>query len=936
MIGSLLRRLTQLAFGSALTCALVPVGSATEPVINENARTLWLDDTHGDFARGRLSASGRNLYVTAGGSLKQIFRYDLNQDGWADLLFNSAHDFILAPPVTLVDVTTDSSGSARELPGIGARQLKSGDFDGDGRTDLLLIEESRWVNTRNYLHVYWGTEAGEWDQTVQTDLLAENALDVEILDWDADGHADIVLLLKTSDSSPGAHSQRVLRVYWGGPAGFLQGNSTDLAAPDLEEIERLADAGPLLALGGRGTVLKRISISERRELVATNHTVSIGRIGNLRVYEAHDRPLILASNEPRGESEADPTTSRTSAIWSRLVRLDLENDGTLTATASAPLPHSSYAWNPQRPDLLLACDVSRAKNSARLLTDFAPATMRFSDERPFPGPGYVSGAALVGSNDDLWIVLASFRNEESYDTQSSLLPLEDALREPVPDLSLQWIETHGATDIVELRPSAADNWHGPRVAFLNRISGSYVEALPTYIQWGSEQGFSPERRLEIPFYSGILGAASDVDDDGRPDLVLVSQVHNVHEPKPYMGFHVYAGTADHSFSSATILNDYGVRGLALADLDRDGWIDLVGSVLHGPEERRGWVIWRGGADSFSEERREFIAFPMAHGLPAIADVDDDGWLDVAVPSMRGNEIRIYRNTSGRFERTRFISLPASQANQLDFADMNADGHVDLISASGLGPGPFFRDYGIQVFWGGPDGYDPKRGQRLPAHGAVGFLIQDWDRDGHLDLFAPNYHSGITREGTSAKIYWGSAQGLDSRRYTYLPVDAAAGAFAMDFNDDGTLDIALSSHTTDGSHHTYSPVYYNAEGRFGEPKNRVLLPTIGPQQMYSTGAGNQWNRRLHEWYESAPIPLDGSQRISISATTRVPAEAALRFSIRTAATEADLDGAVWRQVALEEWYATPSHARVLQYRVDFHAGWRAAEYPELDRVRIDGE
>src|SRR5690606_19881491 len=146
-----------------------------------------------------------------------------------------------------------------------------------------------------------------------------------------------------------------------------------------------------------------------------------------------------------------------------------------------------------------------------------------------------------------------------------------------------------------------------------------------------------------------------------------SQVHNVHEPKPYMGFHVYAGTADHSFSSATILNDYGVRGLALADRDRDGWIDLVGSVLHGPEGGRGWVVSGDGAVSCSVERRECIACRMAHGLPAIAAVDDDGWLDVAVPSVRGKESRIYRNTGGRFARTRLVSLPAWQANPLGFA-----------------------------------------------------------------------------------------------------------------------------------------------------------------------------------------------------------------------------------------------------------------------------
>ena len=225
---SLRSQLFLTGFVSALACDLVSLAAATDGLAHADAgQTIWVDDSHADFDRGRLSASGRNLYVTDAGSLKQVFRYDLNEDGWADLLFNSAHDFILAPPVTLVDVTRDGSSSPRELPGIGARLLKTGDFDADRRTDLLVVEESRWVNTRNYLHVYWGTESGKWDQSHLTDLLAEKAMDVEVLDWDGDGYADIVVLMNADNSGPGGISRRVLRAYWGGENGFLQSNSTE-------------------------------------------------------------------------------------------------------------------------------------------------------------------------------------------------------------------------------------------------------------------------------------------------------------------------------------------------------------------------------------------------------------------------------------------------------------------------------------------------------------------------------------------------------------------------------------------------------------------------------------------------------------------------------------------------------------------------------------
>lgn len=919
-------------FGFVLV-ALLMAGDKAD--LGNPGRTLWIDDSHDDFKRGHLSASGRNLFITRAGSLEQVFRYDLNQDGWADVLFNSAHDFVLAPPVKLVDLAPNGPGPAGDLPGIGARILKTGDFDADGRTDLLTIEESRWVNSRSYLHVYWGTESGRWDQAAQTDLLAEGAMDVEVLDWDADGRKEIVVLLKVDDVGAGGSPRRVLRAYWGGQGGFLQSNSTDFAAADIDEIERLAEAGPLLVLAGKGAFLKRLSLEKRQKLAAIDYPLSAGKLGNLRVNESESGPLILASAEPSGDIQADPTTAKTSTIWSRVVRLELGENGTATSTRSPPAAHSAYAWSARRPDVLLVADVSKAENSAAVLAGFDGRTMQFGTRHDLRGTAYVSGVALARAGDSLVIALARFRDEETYNTASSIIPLESALRGSLPDKVVATVATQGSTGVVEIKPAAADRWTGSRLAFLNRISGSYVEFVPTMIQWGSREGFSPDRRLDIPFYSGILGAGADINDDGRPDLVLVSQVHNVHSAKPYMGFHVFSGTDDHSFPAATILEEYGVRGMALADIDRDGWIDLVGVVLHGGADGRGWVLWRGGPDGFSRSRREFISFPLAHGLPAIADVDRDGWLDVAVPSMPGNEIRIYRNDRGRFETARFDALPAWRANQLDFADMNGDGCIDLISGSGLGPGSFFRDYGIQIFWGGSNGYDSKRSQRLPAHGAVGFLVQDWDQDGHLDLFAPDYHSGIMREGTSAKIYWGSATGLDSGRFTYLPVDGAAGAFAMDFDDDGTLDIAISSHTTDGSHLTQSPVYYNKGGRFDEPQRKVLLPTIGPQQMYSSSAGDQYGRKLNEFFESAAIQLNGSKSVKLSASSRVPASAALQFSFRTAATEPGLASAVWQQVPLEEWRATPGGSGVMQYRVDFRAGWRDAEYPELDRVEVQG-
>ena len=44
------------------------------------------------FRRGSFGNAGHNLYVSRAGVLQRIHLFDLNQDGFPDLLFGNAHD----------------------------------------------------------------------------------------------------------------------------------------------------------------------------------------------------------------------------------------------------------------------------------------------------------------------------------------------------------------------------------------------------------------------------------------------------------------------------------------------------------------------------------------------------------------------------------------------------------------------------------------------------------------------------------------------------------------------------------------------------------------------------------------------------------------------------------------------------------------------------
>ena len=72
---------------------LVLLGFLTLPVFMTSSQAqTWVEDTYEDFADGRLDASGQNIYVSRSGSVRTIHRFDINQDGFIDVIFNSTHD----------------------------------------------------------------------------------------------------------------------------------------------------------------------------------------------------------------------------------------------------------------------------------------------------------------------------------------------------------------------------------------------------------------------------------------------------------------------------------------------------------------------------------------------------------------------------------------------------------------------------------------------------------------------------------------------------------------------------------------------------------------------------------------------------------------------------------------------------------------------------
>jgi hypothetical protein len=193
----------------------------------------WTHDTFEDFAAGRLDQAGQNLYVGRDGSIRVVHRFDLNQDGYIDLIFNNTHDTSTLHAATLVRRASDGTNQLAEIAVPGSLKAAAGDLNKDGRQELVFCPAASGLqDPRQMLTIMWGDQSG-WPAQRAYRLLPVNAAqDVAIADLNRDTWPDIVALCGSEESRHGlGPEQTVLRIYWGSEAGFLLKHRLDIPAP---------------------------------------------------------------------------------------------------------------------------------------------------------------------------------------------------------------------------------------------------------------------------------------------------------------------------------------------------------------------------------------------------------------------------------------------------------------------------------------------------------------------------------------------------------------------------------------------------------------------------------------------------------------------------------------------------------------------------------
>ena len=245
----------------------------------------------------------------------------------------------------------------------------------------------------------------------------------------------------------------------------------------------------------------------------------------------------------------------------------------------------------------------------------------------------------------------------------------------------------------------------------------------------------------------------------------------------------------------------GHSDLHAADLDGDGDLD----VLSASWDYSGSFIWWRRNDGQGEFSGWIVVSRDADGARDVqaADLDGDGDLDVLSASQNysGSFIRWHRNDGeGEFSEQIVVSTDADGAVAVHAADLDGDGDLDVLSASE-------RD--DKIAWYRNDGQGEFSGQLVvstDADGARDVHAADLDGDGDLDVLSASEQDD--------KIAWyrNDGQGeFSGQLVVSTDADGARDVHAADLDEDGDLDV-LSASERDGKIAWYRN---DGQGEFSE-------------------------------------------------------------------------------------------------------------------------
>jgi hypothetical protein len=445
--------------------------------------------------------------------------------------------------------------------------------------------------------------------------------------------------------------------------------------------------------------------------------------------------------------------------------------------------------------------------------------------RPITAGGFVDGAPVVFVDITHEAGLDKFHHRSGEPGKTTILET------PGSGVALLDYDNDGWLDIYLLNGSTIAALKGkqpaPRAMLLhNNHDGTFTDVT-------DKAGVANERW-------GFGVAVGDYDNDGWPDIY----VSNFGKNRLYHNNH--DGTFTDVAEKAGVTLGGWSTGATWGDYDHDGYLDLFvpgyvkfdidhppisgqGGLPAGFCQFRGITLMCGPRGLPGEPDHLFhnnhdgtftdVSLKAGvhdrrgyYGLSSVfVDVDDDGWLDIAVANDSVPKY-LYRNKhDGTFEDISYLSGFAlngegreQAAMGIGVGDYNRDGRVDLYITN------FSDDYNTLYRNDGDASFSDVSNKAGVANVTIPFLgwgtaFLDYDNDGLLDIFVANGHVYPEVDKTD----WGTTyaqrplllRNLDGNKFEEVApaagsglavLKAARGAAFGDLFNDGRIDVVLNN------------------------------------------------------------------------------------------------------------------------------------------------
>lgn len=347
---------------------------------------------------------------------------------------------------------------------------------------------------------------------------------------------------------------------------------------------------------------------------------------------------------------------------------------------------------------------------------------------------------------------------------------------------------------------------------------------------GAQTAFSNANSLiPIATHSGNCIAVADINHDGLDDIVKMDQASDlVIEMQDRNGTYTHYALGD--------VGAGNVWGMALADVDHNGWMDVATGAGSTSLVKLGW-----SGSTITTSTTVLAGGYFVQNI-TFGDFDNDGWVDLAVCD-DNDYMKIYKNNTGTMTLTTtlidteinpgmtYSGDPYDSGNYGSvWLDIDNDGDLDLYIAHCRQSASSYNDQRRRdrLFVNNGSGVYTENAASTNLE-APGNFKQTWttsfgdlDNDGDQDVV-------MTNHGQSSQIYHNNGSGV------FTDVTAGSGfstsfdpieSHVEDFDNDGWLDILISGPGMKMYHNNHDGTYTQLTDAFGGAMSSFLSFATG--------------------------------------------------------------------------------------------------------------